>query len=157
MSSTDGGRLAAPSAPRPSSLKELAKREAALDVVERELARARDGREHRFAYDEIIGQSEAIRSMLRVVDRVTTSEVPVLVIGESGSGKELVARAIHQNGPRGKNAFVSENCRRHPREPAREHALRARARRVHRRVATEGGALRRGAPRHAVPSTRSRR
>ncbi len=90
--------------------KELAKREAALDVAERELARARDGREHRFAYDEIIGQSEAIRSMLRVVDRVTTSEVPVLVIGESGSGKELVARAIHQNGPRGKGAFVSENC-----------------------------------------------
>lgn len=90
--------------------KELARREAALDVAERELARARDGREHRFDYDEIVGQSEAIRAMLRVVDRVTTSDVPVLIVGESGSGKELVARAIHKNGPRGKNAFVSENC-----------------------------------------------
>jgi transcriptional regulator with PAS, ATPase and Fis domain len=48
--------------------------------------------------------------MLKVVDRVTLSEVPVLVVGESGSGKELVARAIHANGPRGRGPFVSENC-----------------------------------------------
>jgi transcriptional regulator with PAS, ATPase and Fis domain len=48
--------------------------------------------------------------MLRVVDRVTASEVPVLVAGESGSGKELVARAIHANGPRAAFTFVSENC-----------------------------------------------
>jgi transcriptional regulator with GAF, ATPase, and Fis domain len=90
--------------------RELARREAELDVVERELARATEGRETRFAYDAIVGDSEAVRSMLRVVDRVTASEVPVLVNGESGSGKELVARAIHANGPRGAFAFVSENC-----------------------------------------------
>ncbi len=90
--------------------KDLAKREAALDVAERELARTREGRETRFAYDNIIGQSEAVRAMLRVVDRVTASEVPVLLIGESGSGKELVARAIHENGPRSRRSFVSENC-----------------------------------------------
>jgi len=88
----------------------LARREAELDVAERELARATDGRETRFAYDAIVGGSEAVRAMLRVVDRVTTSEVPVLVTGESGSGKELVARAIHGNGPRGAFAFVTENC-----------------------------------------------
>jgi serine/threonine-protein kinase PknK len=90
--------------------RELATREAELDVVERELARATEGRETRFAYDAIVGDSEAVRSMLRVVDRVTASEVPVLVSGESGSGKELVARAIHANGPRAAFAFVSENC-----------------------------------------------
>jgi len=44
------------------------------------------------------------------VDRVTASEVPVLLLGESGSGKELVARAIHDNGPRAGRAFVTENC-----------------------------------------------
>jgi serine/threonine-protein kinase PknK len=89
---------------------DLARREAELDVAERELARATRGRETRFAYAAIVGDSEAVRSMLRVVDRITASEVPVLVAGESGSGKELVARAIHGNGPRARGPFVSENC-----------------------------------------------
>jgi transcriptional regulator with GAF, ATPase, and Fis domain/serine/threonine protein kinase len=90
--------------------RELAQREAELAQAERELSRARSGRDTRFAYPEIIGESEALRSMLRVVDRVTAAEVPVLLVGESGSGKELVARAIHENGPRAKANFVSENC-----------------------------------------------
>jgi transcriptional regulator with GAF, ATPase, and Fis domain len=89
---------------------QLAQREAELDVAERELARARDARETRFSYHSIIGQSEAVRGLLRLVDRVTSAEVPVLILGESGSGKELVARAIHENGPRAKQPFVSENC-----------------------------------------------
>jgi len=89
---------------------DLARREAELDVAERELARATGHRETRFAYEAIVGESEPLRAMLRVVDRVTASEVPVLINGESGSGKELVARAIHANGPRARGAFVSENC-----------------------------------------------
>ncbi len=88
----------------------LALREAALDVAERELAKTRDGNETRFEYAAIIGQSEPVRAMLAIVDRVTTSDVPVLLAGESGSGKELVARAIHVNGPRASRPFVSENC-----------------------------------------------
>jgi transcriptional regulator with PAS, ATPase and Fis domain len=51
-----------------------------------------------------------MRALLRLVDRVTPSDVPVLVVGESGTGKELVARAIHKNGPRARGEFVSENC-----------------------------------------------
>jgi transcriptional regulator with GAF, ATPase, and Fis domain len=51
-----------------------------------------------------------MRALLKLVDRVTASEVPVLLIGESGTGKELVARAIHRNGSRANRAFVSENC-----------------------------------------------
>jgi transcriptional regulator with PAS, ATPase and Fis domain len=47
---------------------------------------------------------------LRLVDRVTAAEVPVRISGESGSGKELIARAIHENGPRSARPFVSENC-----------------------------------------------
>lgn len=88
----------------------LAHREAALDVAERELAKTRDGRDTRFEYAAIVGESEPMRAMLRVVDRVTTSDIPVLLSGESGSGKELVASAIHANGPRAGRAFVSENC-----------------------------------------------
>ncbi|WP_437727883.1 sigma 54-interacting transcriptional regulator [Sorangium sp. So ce861] len=89
---------------------ELARREAELDAAALELARARGGRDTRYRYDAIIGESEPVRAMLRLVDRVTASEVPVLIHGESGSGKELVARAIHNNGPRAAHPFVSENC-----------------------------------------------
>jgi transcriptional regulator with GAF, ATPase, and Fis domain len=87
----------------------LAKREAELYVVERELAEVRGSRT-RFPYDDLVGASEAMLSMLQIVDRVTATSVPVLVIGESGSGKELIVRAIHRNGPRGQGPFVSENC-----------------------------------------------
>jgi transcriptional regulator with PAS, ATPase and Fis domain len=97
-------------------------REAELEVVERELARARDARETRFRYDDIIGESEAVRSMLRLVDRVASSEVPVLLRGESGSGKELVARAIHRHGARASEQFVAENCGAIP-EPLLESTL----------------------------------
>jgi len=48
--------------------------------------------------------------MLGLVDRVTASEVSVLLVGESGVGKELIARAIHANGARGNQPFVGENC-----------------------------------------------
>jgi serine/threonine-protein kinase PknK len=101
---------------------ELSRREAELDVAERELSRVRDARETRFSYDAIVGKSEAVRAMLKVVDRVTATDVPVMLLGESGSGKELVARAIHQNGARAKAPFVTENCAAIP-EPLLESTL----------------------------------
>ncbi|HKY34736.1 MAG TPA: sigma 54-interacting transcriptional regulator [Polyangiaceae bacterium] len=101
---------------------ELSRREAELDVAERELSRVRDARETRFSYDAIVGKSEAVRVMLKVVDRVTATDVPVMLLGESGSGKELVARAIHHNGARAKAPFVSENCAAIP-EPLLESTL----------------------------------
>jgi len=88
----------------------LREREAELDVTRTQLELARDGSDTRFRYDEIAGRSEPMRELLRMVDRVTASDVPVLIVGESGTGKELVARAMHANGPRARRAFVSENC-----------------------------------------------
>jgi DNA-binding NtrC family response regulator len=48
--------------------------------------------------------------MLDVMDRVTPTSIPVLIKGESGVGKELVARALHENGPRSAFPFLAENC-----------------------------------------------
>ena len=48
--------------------------------------------------------------ILQVIDRLAKSCAPVLINGESCTGKELVAMAIHQNSPRNGKAFVSENC-----------------------------------------------
>jgi transcriptional regulator with GAF, ATPase, and Fis domain len=107
--------------------RELARSEAERDVMGQELARARDPKGTRFRYDAIVGKSTVTEQMLRIVDRVTLSEVPVLLIGESGSGKELVARAIHKNGPRGKGTFVGENCAAIP-EPLLESTLFGHAR-----------------------------
>jgi serine/threonine-protein kinase PknK len=88
----------------------LSEREVELDAARTQLELVRDGAETRYRYDEIAGRSEPMRDLLRLVDRVTASDVPVLLIGESGTGKELVARAVHGNGPRARRTFVSENC-----------------------------------------------
>jgi transcriptional regulator with PAS, ATPase and Fis domain len=88
----------------------LHERETELDATRTQLELARDESENRYRYDEMAGRSEPMRELLRLVDRVTGSDVPVLVIGESGTGKELVARAIHANGARSRRPFVTENC-----------------------------------------------
>jgi transcriptional regulator with GAF, ATPase, and Fis domain len=106
---------------------ELSRREAELDVIGRELARTQGAVGTRFRYDAIVGRSTVMQETLRLVDRVTVSAVPVLIIGESGSGKELIARAIHANGPRGGKTFVSENCGAIP-EPLLESTLFGHAR-----------------------------
>jgi transcriptional regulator with GAF, ATPase, and Fis domain len=106
---------------------ELSRREAELDVIGRELMRSKDASGTRFRYDAIVGRSQPIQEMLKLVDRVTVSGVPVLLIGESGSGKELVARAIHANGSRSDKTFVGENCAAIP-EPLLESTLFGHAR-----------------------------
>ncbi|MFT7581881.1 MAG: two-component system response regulator AtoC, partial [Myxococcota bacterium] len=58
----------------------------------------------------IVGHSEPMRRLLRRVSRVANSVVPALVLGETGVGKELIARAIHQGSDRAEQAFVTENC-----------------------------------------------
>ena len=80
----------------------------------RDLRRELDGRRSelftKYSYDAIVARSASMRSVFRILDRVTDSEVPVVIQGESGTGKELVARAIHYNGPRREGPFVTENC-----------------------------------------------
>lgn len=63
-----------------------------------------------FQFDEIIGRSRALARVLREIQTVAPTDSTVLISGETGSGKELVARAIHQLGTRRERAFVKLNC-----------------------------------------------
>jgi sigma-54 specific flagellar transcriptional regulator A len=60
--------------------------------------------------DAIIGRSESILSLKRLIESVAQSDATVLVIGESGTGKELVARALHDHSQRASKRFVPVNC-----------------------------------------------
>ncbi len=61
-------------------------------------------------FEEIIGQSAALRSVLSQIETVAPTDSTVLIYGDTGTGKELVARALHNLSSRGKNAFVKLNC-----------------------------------------------
>jgi transcriptional regulator with GAF, ATPase, and Fis domain len=58
----------------------------------------------------MIGRSAKMRELYELLARVAPSDVPVLVVGETGTGKELVARALHEHGPRRAKPFLAENC-----------------------------------------------
>lgn len=64
----------------------------------------------KYKFDQIIGTSDQIQSVLRLIERVADSDSTVLVTGESGTGKELIARAIHYNSPRAQSPFIPINC-----------------------------------------------
>jgi len=68
------------------------------------------------AFGEILGSSVALTKVLREVDTVAATDTNVLILGESGSGKELIARAIHERSRRAHQALVKVNCGSIPRE-----------------------------------------
>ena len=65
---------------------------------------------HRLGKHELIGSGPAMARLLAQIERVAASETRVCILGETGTGKELVARAIHEKSARRENAFVTLNC-----------------------------------------------
>jgi formate hydrogenlyase transcriptional activator len=61
-------------------------------------------------FEDIVGSSEALRKVLRQVSKVASSDSTVLILGETGTGKELLARAIHRRSNRAERAFIAVNC-----------------------------------------------
>jgi two-component system response regulator HydG len=66
--------------------------------------------ESRSGLSSLIGKSAVMRELYALIERVALASAPVLIRGESGSGKELVARALHESGPRRDKPFLAINC-----------------------------------------------
>ncbi len=78
--------------------------------TEQENLRLRREIEKRYRFDRIVGKSDRLREVFALCEKVMDSDITVLIEGETGTGKELVARTIHHNGLRSKRNFVSQNC-----------------------------------------------
>jgi transcriptional regulator with PAS, ATPase and Fis domain len=82
---------------------ELSKRDETIQTLSSELG-------ERYRFENIIGKSNSMLEVFRLLEKVCNSDSTVVINGESGTGKELVARAIHYNGPRKDKPFVVQNC-----------------------------------------------
>ena len=80
------------------------------EQLQRENIALRDEISQTSMSEEIIGSSSPLRRVLGLVAKVAATDSTVLITGETGTGKELVARAVHRQSPRASRAFVSVNC-----------------------------------------------
>src|SRR5467141_3032254 len=85
-------------------------RKRAEDRMRNETVALREQIDRDSMFEDIVGSSEALRKVLRQVDKVAHSDSTVLILGETGTGKELIARAIHKRSNRGERAFIGVNC-----------------------------------------------
>jgi two-component system response regulator AtoC/two-component system nitrogen regulation response regulator NtrX len=99
--------------PKPYELDELraaAHRAAETVELRRETSRLKAELERLGSYGEMIGRSDSMRRVFELIEKVSQTNVTVLVRGESGTGKEMVAREIHRRSPRAGKPFVVMNC-----------------------------------------------
>jgi len=98
---------------KPFNLEEMkivVKRALYIQTLERENQRLRQKLSQEVQLSNIIGKSNKIRSVLDLIRTVAQSNCTVLIRGETGTGKEMVAEAIHCSGPRRSQAFIALNC-----------------------------------------------
>ena len=86
------------------------------DRLQQENAALREEIDETSMFEEIVGTSPALQSVLSRISKVAPVDSTVLITGETGTGKELVARAIHRRSSRTSRAFVSVNCAAIPRD-----------------------------------------
>ncbi len=85
-------------------------RKRAEERTRKENLALREEIDHSSMFEEIVGSSEALRKVLTQVTKVAPSDSTVLILGETGTGKELIARAIHRRSKRSSRAFIRVNC-----------------------------------------------
>ena len=95
---------------RDARITELETRVAELQRFQRETVYLRDQSKTERDLRELTGESEAMKAVRLAIQQVSKTDSTVLVIGEAGTGKELVARAIHQLSPRRDHLLVAVNC-----------------------------------------------
>lgn len=78
--------------------------------MQRRLARIDDSLSEQHSFDRIIGRSESLRRAVELARKVAATDTSVLLTGETGTGKEVFAQAIHHASPRAREAFVAVNC-----------------------------------------------
>jgi PAS domain S-box-containing protein len=93
-----------------STATDIEDRKTAEEKVQRENIALREEIDKTSMFEEIVGTSEALRNLLLQVEKVAPTDSTVLITGETGTGKELIARAIHKRSPRSSRAFVGVNC-----------------------------------------------
>lgn len=81
-----------------------------VEDLTRERKAWRDSLGETDSFEGLVGRSKGMRRVYELIDRVAPTTLPVIVCGASGTGKELVARAIHQCSPRAAGPFLTENC-----------------------------------------------
>jgi transcriptional regulator with PAS, ATPase and Fis domain len=99
---------------------------------------------------DIIGRSKALEAVMENVRKVAGSDATVLLLGETGTGKELVARAVHLLSLRSGNSFIKLNCAAIPSGAAGKRVIRSREGRFHRSGEPENWTTRTGGQGHAV-------
>lgn len=82
---------------------EIASRESKISQLNSELG-------NRFKYDNMIGKSKPMQSLYALLDKIKFADSTVMIQGENGTGKELIAKSIHYNSNRKGNSFVIQNC-----------------------------------------------
>ncbi|MDP6114838.1 MAG: sigma-54 dependent transcriptional regulator [Planctomycetota bacterium] len=99
--------------PKPFELEEMQRAVRKLERIKRltvENQLLRSQLKEDYSYDRIVGESDAIKRARQIVQRVSQEHATVLIEGENGTGKELVAKAIHYNSPRASKPFVPIDC-----------------------------------------------
>jgi formate hydrogenlyase transcriptional activator len=99
-----------------SSGTDIEDRKRAEEKLQQENVALREEIDKASMFEEIVGTSAALKSVLSRISKVAPSDSTVLITGETGTGKELVARAIHRRSDRASRAFVSVNCAAIPRD-----------------------------------------
>lgn len=94
----------------PDRLKKCIDKALRLSVLNDEMSLMKMHKKGQMSFSSIIGQSPAVRDMVALGEKVSKSDIPVLLEGESGSGKELMARAIHAASSRAESPFIAVNC-----------------------------------------------